>query len=332
MQSTMTRQLKTISKLVLAFGAILVLCLSSLPRVSAQSPGASGLSVSPTRNEITLKPSEEQSFTITLKNITSGPVTATPEVNDFEADNATGNPKIIKSNTPLSTSIKPFITDLDSVPLNVNEQKNVIISAKAPKDASPGAYYGLISYKSVPAGSQAPAPGSVALSATVSTIVLITVPGNITDSVQLKSVNVYADNKSKTGGTLFTKPPQQAGVEIRNLGNGFAKPFGKVVVKNMLGKEVYTYEINNTDPRANVLPKSTRTFRNDIKNVSRPGRYTVTANVSFGSGSTILVSSKSFWYMPWWLIAVVLALIVLLAVLTYLALRRWRGRRYHHGR
>lgn len=331
MRGRMKRAVERLTNIILTVGGTIALLAASFGTAVAQSqgPGASGLSISPTRTELTLQPNDEQPINLTLKNITSGPIVATPEINDFEADNNTGNPKIIKSNVPLSTSIKTFINNLDSVPLSPGEQRNVIVTAKALKDVVPGAYYGLIAYKAVPGGNQALAPGSVALSATVSTIVLITVPGNIVDSVQLTGVHAY--NK-QSSGSLFTKPPTQTGVDIRNLGNGFAKPFGKVVITDTFGKQVYTYEVNNTDPRANVLPRSTRTFKNDIKNVSKPGRYTITANISYGTGSSILVGNKTFWYLPWWLIVVIIAILVLLAVLTYLAFRRFRGRHYRHGR
>src|SRR5579863_8616026 len=59
------------------------------------SGSASGLSISPLRQELTLKPGQADEISITLKNITGGPITAKVAVQDFESDNLTGNPKII---------------------------------------------------------------------------------------------------------------------------------------------------------------------------------------------------------------------------------------------
>ena len=120
--------------------------------------------------------------------------------------------------------------------------------------------------------------GDVALSASVGTIVLITVPGTLTEQVELAGLHVYNDEKE---ATFFLKQPNRAGVEINNLGNGFVKPFGTVEIRNMFGEEVYTYQLNDTNPRANILPDSSRIFVNDIKNINKPRRYTITPTLTY---------------------------------------------------
>jgi hypothetical protein len=195
------------------------------------------------------------------------------------------------------------------------------LPVQAPSDAVPGAYYGIIRYKAVPTGENAPAPGEVSLSASVGTIVLISVPGNVKDQVQLTGLHVY---KGDSDGTLFFDKPDKVGVEIKNLGNGFVKPFGTVEVRDMAGKKIYSYQLNSTNPRATILPGSSRTFKDALKNVGGPGRYTVTASVSYGSGSQVLTLKKTFWYIPLWLAGVIIGVLVLLIVLAYLAYRRYR--------
>ena len=73
----------------------------------------------------------------------------------------------------------------------------------------------------------------------------------------------------------------------------------------MGGKQVYSYEINNTTPRSNILPKTSRVFKDEIKNVNKPGRYTITANVSFGTGGEVISQKVSYWYIPVWLLIVI---------------------------
>src|SRR5438876_381159 len=93
----------------------LVLLFAATPFAGAQqAPSGSGLSISPTISEYTIKPGDSASVTITLKNITVDNVTAQGFVNDFTADNYTGNPKIItNSNTPTQNSIRNFVYGLD---------------------------------------------------------------------------------------------------------------------------------------------------------------------------------------------------------------------------
>jgi hypothetical protein len=305
-----------------------VLLISSTPVKAQQAPSGSGLSISPTVSEYTLKPGQADSLEITLKNITVNPIVAQAAVYDFESDNSTGNPKLItdtKQQNP--NSIRPFIIGLDNVPLAIGEQKKVTVAVQVPKGTTAGAYYGVIRYKAVPAipGTK-PVPGEVSLSASVGTIVLVTVPGNIKEQVQLTGLHVYSGTKEKPrDSTIFFTKPNQAGVQVRNLGNGFAKPYGAVEIRRTLGgKVVYSYQLNNTTPKANVLPNSSRTFINPIKNINMPGRYSITASVTYGSGSDVLVLTKNFWYLPLWTVIVIVVLLAVLAAAVLFAYRRYR--------
>jgi hypothetical protein len=291
-------------------------------------PG-SGLSISPLHNQLTLDPGASSTLKINVKNITQNAVLAKAYVNDFTADNQSGNPVIVTdSNKQLPTSIKHFVSPSD-VPLAIGEKKEITIPIKIPSDATPGAYYGIIRYRAIPSGANAPGNGAVSLSASVGTIVLIQVKGQLREQAQLSSLKVYNGDNS---GTLFFQKPNKVGVEVSNLGNSFIQPFGKVVVTNNSGKQVYSYELNNVQPRANVLPGSKRVFKDSIKNISKPGRYKVTASITFGDGSNVLVSQKTFWYITGWMLAVIIAVLAVLVVLTLLAYRRYRKGRRHTKR
>ena len=301
----------------------LVLVVSALPvRAQTTTPG-SGLSISPTVSQFTIKPGEAGVESITLKNITSGNIVAKPTVNDFTSDNASGNPQIITDpNKHSPNSIKNFVLGLEDVPLAKGQQKKLSLPLQVPKNASPGAYYGIIRYKAVPGGSNAPKEGELTLSASVGTIVLITVPGNLKEQVQLTALHIYKDNHE---GGFFTSKPNAAGVELKNLGNNFSSPFGTVTLQKMFGnKEIYSYQLNNGQPRSNILPGSSRTFRNAIKNISTPGRYTLTANVTYGNGNDILIMKKTFWYVPLWLSLVLLAILLVLIYSVFTAFRGYR--------
>ncbi len=310
----------------------LVLVAISLPILltavaTAQTPTGSGLSISPTLSEFTLKPGQADKVDITLKNITVNPLNAIATINDFESDNSTGNPQLISdTEEPSPNSIRKFIVGLDNVPLAIGEQKKVTVTIQVPKDTPAGAYYGVIRYKASPAvPGSAPAPGEVSLSASVGTIVLVTVPGQIKEQVQLTGIKVYNGPKNAPReSTLFFSQPNRVGVEVNNLGNGFTKPYGTVEVSRTFGGRVYSYQLNGQKVKSNVLPNSKRTFINEIKNVDKPGRYTVTANVSYGQGSDVLVLSKSFWYLPAWLFIAILVIVGILVVAVLYARRRYK--------
>ncbi len=294
---------------------------------SAQTPTGSGLSISPTISEFTLKPGQADKIDITLKNITVNPLNAIATINDFESDNSTGNPQLISDNQdPSPNSIRKFVVGLDNVPLAIGEQKKITVTIQVPQDTPAGAYFGVIRFKASPAvPGSTPAPGEVSLSASVGTIVLVTVPGQIKEQVQLSGLHVYGGPKNEPReSSLFFTRPNRVGVEVHNLGNGFTKPYGTIEVSRTFGGRIYSYQLNGQKVKSNILPNSKRTFIDEIKNINRPGRYTVTANVSYGQGSDVLVLSKSFWYLPAWIFIIILVVIASLAVGVLYARRRYK--------
>jgi hypothetical protein len=313
-----------------------ILLVSSSAAVYAQAPqpagtpSGSGLSIAPTISEFTIKPGGHQSITITLKNITVDNVVAKGVVNDFVSDNNTGNPKIITDTSIKSpNSLRDFIQNIDDIPLNKGQQKNVILDIQVPKNATPGAYFGVVRYKAVPTGVNAPGPGQVALTASVGTIVLVTVPGNIRQQVQVAGIHVYRGGHD---GSIFFGSPNRIGVEVRNYGNGFEKPFGTVELNNTFNKTIVTYQLNNPKQPGNVLPNSTRIFSHDVKGVKRIGRYSVIASVSYGSGSQVLTLKKNFWYIPPWVGILALIILIGLVGLAYRAYRRYNRDKRHSYR
>jgi hypothetical protein len=305
----------------LIFGGVAAILVVVSGSAGAQSQPGSGLSISPTLFSFTLKPGASTPLEINLKNITTDNVVAKAFINDFEADNVTGNPKIITN--PVRSDphiIKPFLQGVSDVPLPKGQQKKISLSINVPANQSPGAYYGIVRYRAVPEVLANNDQG-VSLTASVGAIVLITVPGNIQDQVQLAGVHVYnVSNNKQHEHTLFTSKPERAGIEMKNLGNGFAAPYGTVELSDMGGHRIFSYQLNNNTPRSNILPGSSRVFDNPLKNIKGPGRYTLTANVVYGADASILVGKKTFWYIPAWLlfvIAAVLAVIVLLAARAY---------------
>ena len=290
---------------------------------------ASGLSISPLRQQLNLHPGQYSQLLVTLKNITGGPVEAIPTVRDFTSNGINGNPKILNTNQTSPSSIKPFLLNVNKVALNAGEQKTFSIAVHIPANASPGAYFGLIEYQAVPAnnGSQPGQNSKVALTAAVSQLVFITIPGKITQLMQIKAINIYHDSKGTQPGLFFTSPPKSIGIDMANLANAFEQPYGTAQIQKLGGKVIADYQVNNGITRGLVLPYSTRIFINPIKSVSTPGPYTVIASITYGSnGSSILIAKKTFWYIPLWLILIIL---VIIAVLIVIVTRLYN--RYKHG-
>lgn len=272
--------------------------------------GGSGLSISPTRFLLTPQAGATDTVKISVKNVTGSTITAIPVINDFISDNETGTPQIVtdESRDDLP-SIKPFFGELEQFDIEPDQTVTKEYTLSIPSDTPAGGYYGLLRFLATPEGisDASDVDQNVALSASLGSIVLVEIPGDITELVQAQKLLFYRNEGS---GTFFTSAPDQMGVQIRNQGNGFIQPFGKVTVKNPLGKEALQYEINNISPRGNILPESTRIFKDELTGVTLPGRYTAKADISFGNGSQVLTLTGSFWYLPYWFLAIILLLIV----------------------
>lgn len=302
--------------------SLLIVSLTFAPLVGAQSQnqGGSGVQITPTRTELSLLPGEVKEFSVSVKNVTKGPITVKAFFNDFESDNTTGEPKIIiDKNRQLPNSMRSWVKGINDFDLKAGETKNVKLSVDAPAKASPGGYYGVVRFAAVPQGSDDDGNTQVSLTASVASLLLVEVSGDIKEQIQVSSLSAV-DKKNKPS-SIFFKPPTGVAVAISNKGNGFARPFGRVSV-SVGGKEVYAYEMNNKEPRGIVLPGSSRTFTDEIKNINKIGRYTVSASVSYGQGGEVIVKKASFWVIPVWLIVVLVGLIAAVAAGLFVTYRR----------
>ena len=318
MLSSITKRLAVVSSvLVIAFGMI-------APAAAQQgNSGGSGLSISPTRYDLQVNPGESQDIKITLKNISGTSIVAKSFINDFTSDNATGQPQIITNTSVFSPqSIRNFQSGLADVPLAKDASMTETINFSVPKSAAPGAYYGIIRYAAVRGDLSTSAGNDVSLTASVGVVVLLTVPGNIKEQIQVNRVAVYKDTVTNNSSSFYISQPGAVGIDVKNLGNGFAQPFGNVTVSNMFGKQDYSYQLNSSTPRGVVLPNASRTFKDSIHNIKIPGRYTVTANVSYGNGGEVLISTTHFWYLPVWLIVLLVIILAVLIAVGYILYRR----------
>lgn len=259
------------------------------------------LKVSPVRTDLTINPGETKTIDVYVQNITNAEIKLHTIVNDFVAGkDESGTPNIIldeKKSAPLR-SFKKYVTPIGDFSVKPNEQHNVKVVIAIPKDADAGGYYGAVRFE--PASSDT--NQNLSLSASVGSLVLVTVPGDLKEQANIASLDtrkVDPKTNKELPGSFFTNGKNLFGaVRIENTGNIQVQPFGKVLLKKS-GKTLASYEINNTSPRGNVLPDSIRKFEFDIsKNVGAFGKYTLEANLGYGSKGELLTATKTFYVVP----------------------------------
>jgi hypothetical protein len=312
---------------MLAFATVL-LALAHSSSASAQS--ANVLKISPVRSDVQVPAGTVKTIQVTLSNTGNETVTLHPIVNDFIAGDESGTPALILDEDQFAPthSLKRYVTPLEDVTIPGRQAKTVTVVITIPSDADAGGYFGAIRF----APTDPDGGGQVNLSASVASLVLLTVPGDIQEELQLTDFAIKQDGRV---GTNFRTPNNiQATVRFENKGNVQVGPFGRISVKQ--GNDVvYEADFNAEDPRDVVLPDSARRWDIPLDKIGSFGHYEVIATFTYGQTNQTIEVAQSFWVIPWWMIIAAIAAVVVLVggiVLTILLIRRSRRRRAPRSR
>ena len=275
--------------------------------VTSKSNPANTLKISPVRSDISINPGESKTIEVTVTNLTDADVAVQPYENDFIAKGEDGTPALILDDKQYAPthSLKKFMAPLSVFTVKAHQAAVVKVILNVPKSAQPGGYFGAIRL--------APADptdgGQVDLSASVASLMLLTVPGPMTEKLNLTDYSIQQNGKS---GTYFQNPNNLAfSFRFENKGSVQESPFGNISVKNG-DKVVYSHEFNSETPRDMVLPDSARRWTVPLKNIGTFGYYTVEGTLTYGSKNETVNISQSFWVIPF---AVIIGGIVGLLVL-----------------
>jgi len=331
-QRIQANALKTIVFAVttVALALVAVLFTNSQAFAQTQTNTANTLKVSPVRTDIEIKPGESKAVEVTVSNLTDAPITVRPVENDFVAGDERGTPALILDENEYAPtrSLKRFMTPLANVTIPAGEAQTVNVVITVPKDAQAGGYFGAVRF----APASPDGGGQVNLSASVASLILLTVPGDVVEKLNLTSFSIQQDGKT---GSYFNTPNNlQASVRFENKGGLQAGPFGKVSVKKG-DNVVYEADFNNSNPRDTILPDSARRWDIPLDKIEKFGHYTVNATFTYGAKNQTIEVTKSFWVIPTtYIIAAIVGLVVLIgliAVGVWLAVRGYKNRKVHGG-
>jgi hypothetical protein len=322
----MKRLASIISMAILLVGGVLMAIAG--PTTAQSTNSSSGYLVSPVREELTISRGQSQKVTLTIENVTQISSVVEAVINDFEAsDDESGQPRILLDDSAVNgNSFKSLVGVLPNITLGSLQKQQIDVTVSVPSDASAGGYYGAIRFVNAALENQQ----NVALAASVGTIFLIQVPGELTESMELVE---FTPAKDGSNGRFFINGNNLSIMtRLRNTGNIHVKPFGKVTITDRSGKVIETYEFNNIEPRANVLPDSIRRFEDKLQNQKWFGKYTVTANLGYGTTGSLITATSSFWVIPLWMIVVAGVIVLTILVGGYFIYHKIITRRKYHNR
>jgi hypothetical protein len=317
----------------------IVTAICAVASLAIVSRTAQALTMSPVLMELAANPGEQVNAKFTLTNEEQDTKTLYLLARNFEAKDESGVPSF----SPKKEGLASWIDMPASVTVGPRERKDVRFSIPLPGNLEPGGYFAAIF-----AASQPPAEsgdGSIAIGSELGTLVLLNVPGSITEGTKILEFK----NKSKS---FYTSLPVDLYFRFQNSGQTWVKPKGDVVIHNTFGG---TTKIISANPDgANVLPKSIRRFEVawlqsggaevQDQNSERPpetphgfwgkvgyewkyfalGRYSADLTLTYNNDTgTTQTASVAFYVFPWHFLIIAIPAIIILLWLLWFFLKRY---------
>jgi len=276
------------------------------------SKDAAGIQVSPVVDEFNISPSVVEKRSITIDGLTNNTLRYYPIVLNFEADKKTGEPVFLDDSERLSRyALSSWVSfNETSFTVGPGEKKVIDYTVTAPADASPGGHYGavLFSTEKPKLNDEGVLVGVVGL---IGTLVLATVPGDITEQLLVTEFISPA---------ILFAPPANFKTVVGNNGNVHARVNGGITIRNWFGRQS-TY-LNVNESKNAILPESQRTYDNAWQfNWLAIGRYTANLSLQYGDNKS-LAELRTFYVIPYWFI-----LLVALLIIGFVGKKVWGGRR-----
>ncbi len=304
-----------IAVLLLAIIALLIMPFTHVFAATTQPTSntntANTLKVSPVRSDISIPAGTSQTVEVTVVNLTSAPITVRPIENDFVAGDERGTPALILDADQFAPthSLKRYMAPLKDFTIPANQGSTIKVVITVPKEAQTGGYFGAIRF----APTDPNGGGQVNLSGSVASLILMTVPGPVTEKLNLTNFDVQ--QKGTTGTYFQDGDDLSLALRFENKGSIQEGPSGVVSVKKG-DTVVYTAKFNDNDPREMVLPDSARRWDEALKNIDGFGHYTVYGTFTYGQKNQTIEVTKSFWVIPWSvIIGAIVGLVVLIALI-----------------
>lgn len=312
---------------VAAFVFAVLLSSHSYAQTAATNASTNVIKITPVRSDITIAAGGNKVVEVTVTNLTSAPIAVAPIENDFVSGDENGSPALIlDANTYAPThSLKRFLAPIANVTVPANKSITIKVSITVPKGTQAGGYFGAVRFAPVSATDG----GQVNLSPNAASLILLTVPGPVTEKLDLTDFDIQQNGK--TGNFFNTSDNLTTFVRFENKGNAQEGPFGKIIVKN--GKKtVYSTDFNTATPRDQILPDGARRWSVPLKDLGKFGHYTVTATLTYGQKNQTVEVSKTFWVIPQYAIYVAIGLAVLIIAAIVFAVLLILRRRKHRSR
>jgi len=277
-----------------------VAVILSVSSVSAQS--VLPLTVGPARQQITINPGEQASFTVRFYNESETPITGLLKVNDFIVQDKDGSPRIlddVSQGTSRFTGSSWITLPYDRMSIAANDKVTVQATLSVPNDARPGGRYVSVYFEPSTALPQA-VDNTVGqgVSPRIASLIYIRVAGPITENAMIS--NLFAKS-------FFEYGPIDVTSEILNQGDYHIRPRGILSLSDMLGGLIEQSPLKEE----NIFPDAAREYTNKLGSKWMFGQYKINLVASYGEQGKALERSISVWVFPWKVVTMIILTVII---------------------
>lgn len=282
--------------LILMFRLLFLSVVASLlfitigTQANAQTTSRQGMTISPSSITEQLQTGEKKEFSINLTNSGTESGVLSYSVADAIMNVSTDQRAIFtpQLNSPVkivSTWIQ--LNGFQDTVLAANQVATIRGKIQIPENATTGEYYGLITFRLSPLGTNAKSGSVVATE--VATKVTLTIGNPKPDGIVGLSINPT---------TSFIGEMVNFTVNFKNTGNNTTTPKGRIIVLNDEQQPSLVLPINPTG--TSVIPGTTSEFTTGTKELSAIGKKQARLELWFGTGSQKQYVSKmiTFYRLP----------------------------------
>lgn len=309
---------RTLHAITLCLVALAIAITSIVPAFAATNPAEAGqaLEIAPPVINLRGNPGATVRGTISLRDVSPTDLVVTNEINDFTAEGEEGMPKLLLDEGESSPySMREWFRPVGQLTLKSKEIQGLPFIIDIPKDAAPGGYYSVVRFSASAAGIDS---SGVSLSASVGALVFLRVNGDAYEKLSIASFNAVTNQNIPK--TVLEGTPITFAVRVKNEGNVYEQPAGRIVITDMFGKTVAGLNVNL--PPRNILPGTIRRFESHldktvIGNKMLFGLYRASVSITDAKGQTV-TDKLTFWVIPWKLMLIS----AFFLVIGFLVLRR----------
>lgn len=268
-----------------------------------QTAQAVSVGISPLVYELTGAPGDVIENQVKVYNPSDAPVGIKITTEDIAPASEAGDIMPEPAGTETYSLANWLKFDPERLTINPREERWVKFTITIPSDAEPGGHYAsVIAETEVVSGPQAT---GASLVVRVGSLILLTVPGKMKESLNVKSFSTIR-KYSEYGPVSFA-------IRFENQGSVHVKPRGQITITDWLGKKVADVPI----PEKNVLPTAIRRI-DAVWNQKWlwAGKYTATLTGSYGALNIPLTPTViTFWAFPWKFGLIFLAVLIIFILL-----------------